>query len=85
MYVGAGELPFIDVMPELWVAAKDQRQAESILHAEKQLLERLINSSMDEVRDVDARWARRDDFSGQALEMGAQLLGLDQETPYPLG
>lgn len=46
---------------------------------------RVINNSMDEVMDVDARWARLSDFSEQALEMGSQLLGLEQETPYPLG
>ena len=46
---------------------------------------RVINQSMDEVMDVDARWARLSDFSEQALEMGAQLLGLEQETAYPLG
>ena len=46
---------------------------------------RVINNSMDEVMDVDARWARLGEFSEQALEMGAQLLGLEQETAYPLG
>jgi hypothetical protein len=46
---------------------------------------RLINSAMDEVMDTDARWARLDDFSEQALQLGAQVLGLEQETPYPLG
>lgn len=45
---------------------------------------RLINSAMDEIMDVDSRWARRDDFVEQALQMGAQMLGLEQETPYPL-
>ena len=37
---------------------------------------RVINSSMDEVMDVDTRWGRLSDFSEQALQMGAQLLGL---------
>ena len=45
---------------------------------------RVINSAMDEVMDIDARWSRLGDFTNQALEMGSQLLGLEQETPYPL-
>lgn len=45
---------------------------------------RLINNVMDEVMDTDSRWAGLDDFVGQALQMGAQMLGLEQETPYPL-
>ncbi len=45
---------------------------------------RVINSAMDEVMDVDSRWSRLGDFADQALQMGAQLLGLEQETPYPL-
>lgn len=45
---------------------------------------RVINSAMDEVMDRDDRWGRLGDFADQALLMGAQLLGLEQETPYPL-
>ena len=45
---------------------------------------RLINSAMDEVMDTDGRWGRLGDFVDQALQMGAQVLGLEQETPYPL-
>ena len=45
---------------------------------------RVINSAMDEVMDVDARWGRLGDFTDQALQMGAQLLGREQDTPYPL-
>ena len=45
---------------------------------------RVINSAMDEVMDIDARWSRLSDFTDQALEMGSQLLGLEQETAYPL-
>jgi len=45
---------------------------------------RLINSAMDEVMDIDSRWARLGDFTEQALQMGAQMLGLEQEVPYPL-
>jgi len=46
---------------------------------------RVISSVMDEVMDVDQRWRRLDDFTEQALQLGAQMLGLEQEVPYPLG
>jgi hypothetical protein len=46
---------------------------------------RVVNAAMDEVMDVDARWSRLSDFTDQALQSGAQLLGLEQETPFPLG
>lgn len=45
---------------------------------------RLINSAMDEVMDTDSRWGRLDDFVEQALQMGAQMLGLEQDIPYQL-
>lgn len=45
---------------------------------------RVINSAMDEVMDTDARWGRQADFVDQALMLGGQLLGLEQDTPYPL-
>ena len=45
---------------------------------------RVINSAMDEVMDIDARWARLGEFTDQALQMGSQLLGLEQDTPFPL-
>lgn len=46
---------------------------------------RVVNASMDEVMEVDSRWSRLSDFTEQALQSGAQLLGLEHETPYPLG
>jgi hypothetical protein len=46
---------------------------------------RLINSAMDETMDVDARWSRLDVFCDQALQMGGQILGLEQDVPYLLG
>ena len=46
---------------------------------------RVINSAMDEVMDVDNRWQRMDDCVDQMLQLGAQILGLEQEVPYPLG
>ncbi|MCB1786629.1 MAG: hypothetical protein H6953_15590 [Chromatiaceae bacterium] len=45
---------------------------------------RLINSAMDEVLDVGDQWAVLDAFVDQALQLGAQTLGLDQEVPYQL-
>jgi hypothetical protein len=45
---------------------------------------RVINSAMDEIMDTDSRWARQDAFVDQALMLGGQLLGLEQDTPYPL-
>jgi hypothetical protein len=45
---------------------------------------RVINSAMDQVMDVDGRWARLPDFTDQALQLGSQILGLEQETAYPL-
>ena len=45
---------------------------------------RIVNAAMDEVMEVDDRWADLGEFTGQALQMGGQLLGLEQETPYPL-
>jgi hypothetical protein len=45
---------------------------------------RVINSAMDEVMEIDSRWGRLDDFTAQSLQIGAQLLGLEQETPFKL-
>jgi hypothetical protein len=45
---------------------------------------RLITSAMDEVMEVGSRWGRLTEFRDQALKMGEQMLGLEQETPYPL-
>ena len=46
---------------------------------------RVVNSVMDEVMDIDERWRRIDEFAEQALQLGAQMLGLEQEVPYQLG
>ncbi len=45
---------------------------------------RVVNAVMDEVMEIDDRWVDFDAFTEQALEMGGQLLGLEQETPYSL-
>ena len=39
---------------------------------------------MDEVMETGSRWGQLSEFSDQALRMGAQMLGLEQETPYQL-
>lgn len=46
---------------------------------------RVVNASMDEILETDPRWARLGEFTEQALQLGSQLLGLEQETAYPLG
>jgi hypothetical protein len=45
---------------------------------------RLINAAMDEVMETGSRWGQLGEFTEQALKMGAQMLGLEQETPYQL-
>jgi len=46
---------------------------------------RVASQTLDEVMDIDGRWSRLSEFSDQALHLGAQMFGLEQETPYPLG
>jgi hypothetical protein len=46
---------------------------------------RVVNAAMDEIMDIDMRWSRLTEFTEQALQTGAQILGLDRETPFPLG
>ena len=45
---------------------------------------RVVSAALDEVMDVDDRWRRIGDFTEQVLALGSQILGLEQETPYPL-
>ena len=45
---------------------------------------RVISNTLDEVMDVDGRWQRQTDFVDQMLQLGGQILGLEQDTPYPL-
>jgi hypothetical protein len=45
---------------------------------------RMINQAMDEVMDIDDRWVGLSDFTDQALQIGAQVLGLEQDVPYQL-
>jgi len=46
---------------------------------------RVINSTMDEVMSVDDVWAQLEGFCEQGLNIGSQLLGLDDDEAYPLG
>lgn len=45
---------------------------------------RVINQAMDESMDTGDQWASQSKFVDQALQIGAQMLGLGDETPYPL-
>jgi hypothetical protein len=45
---------------------------------------RVVNSSMDEILETGARWGQLAAFTDQALTIGAQMLGLEQEQPFPL-
>lgn len=67
--------------PKLFVVAERQPpgQRQQGSHAL-----RVINSAMNEVMEIDDRWGRLDDFTTQALQIGAQLLSLEQETPFKL-
>jgi len=68
--------------PHLFVVSELPPPSERVANAHAL---RVISSVMDEVMDVDERWRRPDDFAEQALQLGAQILGLEQEVPYPLG
>lgn len=45
---------------------------------------RVINQAMDEPMETGDRWGSQSAFVDQALQIGAQMLGLGDETPYPL-
>ena len=45
---------------------------------------RVITKVMDEIMDVNDRWRNLDDYVEQTLQLGAQMLGLEQEIPYQL-
>lgn len=46
---------------------------------------RVVNRAMSEVLDSGDGWADPDRFTDEALQVGMQLLGLGEETPYRLG
>jgi hypothetical protein len=45
---------------------------------------RVVNSAMSEVLGHSDRWRDAEAFAEEALELGAQALGLGDETPYRL-
>lgn len=45
---------------------------------------RLVNAAMDETLETGSRWGRLEEFTTEALRMGGQVLGLEQDTPYQL-
>jgi hypothetical protein len=45
---------------------------------------RVINQAMDEPMDTGDQWGSQTVFVDQALQIGAQMLGLGDETPYPV-
>ncbi len=45
---------------------------------------RLVGANIDEIMDVDERWQDIQQFVEQALQLGSQVLGLEQEIPYQI-
>lgn len=70
-----------ETRPQLYVVS--ERASAGAAGSGSHLL-RVINSAMDEVMDRDDRWGRLTEFTEQSLQLGAQLLGLERETPFPL-
>ena len=67
--------------PVLYVTAQRQPPGH---RAAGQFALYVINAALDEVMDQGDQWRDLDAFTEQALKIGSQLLGLEQETPYPL-
>lgn len=70
-----------EAKPRMYVVSERQRPGERDRGSHAL---RVVNSAMDEVMDVDDRWSRLDDYVDQSLQMGAQMLGLEQEIPYQI-
>ena len=71
-----------EAQPQLFVVSEKLQAGQAT--AGGQAL-RVISNVMDEVMDVDNRWRNLDDYVDQALQLGSQILGLEQEIPYRLG
>jgi hypothetical protein len=71
-----------ETLPQLFVVSEKLPSEQS---ATAGYALRVITKAMDEVMDVDNRWRNLDDYVEQALQLGAQMLGLEQEIPYQLG
>ena len=67
--------------PQLFVVSEKLRTGQSAPGGQAL---RVITSVMDEVMDVDDRWRNLDDYVEQTLQLGSQILGLEQEIPYRL-
>lgn len=67
--------------PVLYVTAQRQPPGQ---RAAGQYALYVINAALDEVMDQGDQWRDLAAFTEQALKMGAQLLNLEKETPYPL-
>ena len=68
-------------LPQLFVVS-EKRLAEPSAAGVYAL--RVITSVMDEVMDEDSRWRNLEDYVEQTLQLGSQILGLEQEIPYQL-
>jgi len=62
--------------PELYVCCESAPPAE---RAEGAYRLRVVSESLSEVVDSDDRWGDIETFTGQALRLGAQALGLQRE------
>ena len=67
--------------PMLYVTAQRQPPGQ---RAAGQYGLHVINAALDEVMDQGDQWRDLAAFTEQALKIGSQLLGLEQENPYPL-
>ena len=71
-----------EAAPAAFVSCEQTPPAQS---AEGRYQLRVINSSLDEVVAIDNGFGTLDGFCEQALQLGSQLLALQDEQPYPLG
>jgi len=70
-----------ETLPQLFVVSEKLPNEQS---AAGEHALRVITKVMDEVMDVNDRWRNLDDYVEQTLQLGAQMLGLEQEIPYQL-
>ena len=69
-------VPMGHAEPALYVCAEPSPPAE-VDRGRYRL--RVINASMSEIMDSDDRWGDLDEFAGQAVRLGTQVLGLQRE------
>ena len=68
-----------EAQPQLYVTAQRPPLEEASRGA---VALRLVGANIDEIMDVDGRWQDIQQFAEQALQLGTQVLGLEQEIPY---